>query len=487
MKISMMKWAMAAALVCGPMMFTGCNSLPDNVIVKDGKNQPVNAERAAFQQQLSQQLALMAQNAKFESALESTQALTEFMNTIDTEAMKLNIGSILQATLAQASLKPIEFTTLEDKDRKAFATCLKDRFNMTDEAIAALPAFVQVDAAQVLNKVRMTFKNGGFSFTHVEEEGLCIESVKADGTSTKAVLTFNDVEKGISFLAANLGGSMPVALSLPESIGVTLTTANGKVLNGTVTLSYDAPSRYLSFASNKWSANVVLKAVAGGRNETLTLTGDHAENGVFDGKVAVSVAGQELIAMSVKGQKEKYTDEYLKSDEVNQLATMGPIFNAFRHILKLVNDKSVEELSVTFGGDLQFIGSCSDVAKTLIALGNLYKLWGTNPDFQTVDAYTQELNKYVPFTVKQVSTGIVAQGKLVTVMKGINHEEYQPAVALTFKGETEAKTMLESMSKEDRENYNALIGSVNNLIQQCDKLLGVAIVKARDLISIVKL
>ena len=91
--------------------------------------------------------------------------------------------------------------------------------------------------------------------------------------------------------------------------------------------------------------------------------------------------------------------------------------------------KTVKEFNITFGGELVFKGNCSDVAKSLLALGNLYKLWNTNPTFNTVDTYTQQLNQYLPFTVTQNSTNITAQGKFITTMKGITHEEYQPAVA----------------------------------------------------------
>ena len=147
----------------------------------------------------------------------------------------------------------------------------------------------------------------------------------------------------------------------------------------------------------------------------------------------------------------------------------------------------MKEFNITFGGELVFKGNCSDVAKSLLALGNLYKLWNTNPTFNTVDTYTQQLNQYLPFTVTQNSTNITAQGKFVTTMKGITHEEYQPAVALTFKGETEPQVMLNNMSATDRENYNKMMGNLNTLIQGCDKLLGSIVEKARQLGSTIKL
>ena len=71
-----------------------------------------------------------------------------------------------------------------------------------------------------------------------------------------------------------------------------------------------------------------------------------------------------------------------------------------------------------------------------LALGHIRKLYGTQPGFEAVDAYTQELNKYVHFTVSQISSGIEAQGTLLTIRKG-SHNEYQPGLALQFKGEYE--------------------------------------------------
>jgi hypothetical protein len=274
---------------------------------------------------------------------------------------------------------------------------------------------------------------------------------------------------------------------LPESFDISLTTAKGNVMNGTIALSSKAASRYLSFNKSQWKANVVLNATVNGNKQSIALDASYEEDGHFAVSTSITASDKQILAMDAKGVKEAYSEEYLDGEELKALQDMGPIFSTCYGILRGLKGKTVKEFNITFGGELVFKGNCSDVAKSLLALGNLYKLWNTNPTFNTVDTYTQQLNQYLPFTVTQNSTNITAQGKFVTTMKGITHEEYQPAVALTFKGETEPQVMLNNMSATDRENYNKMMGNLNNLIQGCDKLLGSIVEKARQLGSTIKL
>ena len=82
--MKMKKWVMAAALICSPLVFTSCDEMLDNAIEQDTKS----TERVAFETQLSQNLKEMQQRVVFESALESTQSLTEFMGGLDAGAFK---------------------------------------------------------------------------------------------------------------------------------------------------------------------------------------------------------------------------------------------------------------------------------------------------------------------------------------------------------------------------------------------------------------
>lgn len=479
------KWMVAAALVCSPLVFTSCTESQDNPV--EQPEETVSAERTAFEKQLSAQLQQLAQEVKFESAMESTQAIGEFVAGIDQAALKEQINLFLAKTIAGASFVKIE--SLAAQDKQAVALCLKERFKMTDAEIAQLPGVMTIDANKALNTLHVTFKDGKCELKNDQSEGFCIENVKPDGKTSKMVMKFGGASDGVNIFATRIEqiSNTPLAIQLPKSFDIALTTAKGKVMNGTVALSTKGASRYLSLNKNQWDAQIELTATVNGKNESIALDASYEEDGHFDVNGSINIGNKQVLGMGIKGVKEPYSEEYLGGEEMQEMKGMGPIFTACYTILKTLKGKTVDELYVTFGGELEFKGSCKDVAKTVLALGNLYKLRNTNPSLAAVDAYTQELNKYVPFTVIQHSTDITAQGTLVTIKKGINHEEYQPAVALTFKGESKPQVMLDNMSEADRENYNKLIGNFNTLIQGCDKLLGSIVEKVREIRSTIKL
>lgn len=477
------KWVMATALMCSPLAFTSCTDVKDN----SGEQQAtISSERIAFEKQLSVQLQQLAQDVKIESAMESTNAISDFVASIDLDALKQKIDYILAKSVAGATTVKME--SLNAQDKQAVATCLKERFKMTDAEIADLSVFSVIDANKALSTLTLTFKDGKCEAVYNEKtEGFCIEVVKPDGKTTKMVMKFGPAGDGVNLFATRLLKVTPLAIQLPESFDISLTTAKGNVMNGTIALSSKAASRYLSFNKSQWKANVVLNATVNGNKQSIALDASYEEDGHFAVSTSITASDKQILAMDAKGVKEAYSEEYLDGEELKALQDMGPIFSTCYGILRGLKGKTVKEFNITFGGELVFKGNCSDVAKSLLALGNLYKLWNTNPTFNTVDTYTQQLNQYLPFTVTQNSTNITAQGKFVTTMKGITHEEYQPAVALTFKGETEPQVMLNNMSATDRENYNKMMGNLNNLIQGCDKLLGSIVEKARQLGSTIKL
>ena len=484
--MKVMKWVMAAALICSPLVFTSCFNFEDNPV----DQQPVisNTERTVFENQLSVDLQQLAQDVKIESAMESTNAISDFLASIDLDALKEKIDLFLAKTVAGASI--VKMQSLSAQDKQAVTTCLKDRFNMTDDEINDLSFLNTIDANKALNTLRVTFKDGKCDLVNDEKsEGFCIEIVKPDGKVSKMVTKFGPAGDGVSLFLTRILKVVPMAVQLPESFDISLTTAKGNVMSGTITLSSKAASRYLSFDKNQWKASAVLNATVNGDKQSIALDANYEEDGRFEVNTSIAASGKKVLAMGAKGVKERYSQEYLEGEELKALKDMGPLFSTSYGILRGLKGKTVKEFHITFGGDLVFQGSCSDVAKTLLALGNLYKLWNsnTNPSFNSVDACTQQLNQYLPFTVKQKSTNITAQARLVTIMKGITQEKYQPAVALTFQGEKEPQVMLNNMSAADRQNYNKMIGNLNTLIQGCDKLLGSIVEKVHKLGSTIKL
>ena len=419
---------MAAILSCSPVVFTSCTS-EDNPVVDPTTNEK-NADRVVFEKILSERLARAANDIRFQSALVSTKALSDFMTNLDENALKEQIGTFL-VKVAQGG-KNVELSSLSDQDRQAVEKCLKDRFKMTDEELASQTFFTQLNAYKTLNKLHLTFENGKCTSSE-DAEGFTVEIVKSATERTTFQMLFGgDAEEGICFFPTRIGGVVPIALI--------------------------------------WSIGTMLSGTSNGRDESITAKLSHGTDGKYEAECSIYINDKQMIALEARGLKPEYTADYIDSDELKQLREMGPFFAAGYEVVKALKGKTVEEMSVTLEDDLVISGSIDDVAKSLLALGHIRKLYGTKPGFETIDAYTQELNKYVHFTIYQKSTDITAQGSLLTLIKG-SEGEYQPVLALTFNGEKEPQSMYENMSEEDKANYNKIKQNFNELLIECTKLV----------------
>lgn len=475
-------WMMAAILCCGSAVFTSCSS-ESNPVVNPPKDEK-NAERAAFEKILSDRLARAAQDIRFESAMVSTKSLSDFLSSLDENALKGQIGTFLQR-VAQGG-QNVEMSSLSAQDRQAVEKCLKDRFKMTDTELASTTFFMQVNAYKTLNKLHLTFENGMCTSSE-DAEGFTVEIVKSETERTKFQILFGgDPEDGVIFFPTRIGGLVPVALQLPRAALMTMTTARGNVMGGMVELSSQASSSYISFKSDDWSIGTMLSGTSNGRDESITAKLNHGTDGKYEAESTIYINDKEMIAFSARGLKPEYNDEYIDSEELKLLRQMGPFFAAGYEVVKAFKGKTVEELSITLEDDLVFSGSIDDVAKSLLALGHIRQLHGTQPGFDAVDVYTQELNKYVHFTVYQKSTNITAQGSLLTIKKG-SKNEYQPGLALTFNGETEPKSMYDNLSEADLANYNKIMENVNKLLKECTTLVENFSGKVKSIASAFKL
>ena len=474
-------WMMAAILSCSPIVFTSCSS-EDNYIVTPKEEK--NADRAVFEKNLSERLARMAADTRFESAMESTKALTDFLIALDENALKDQIGTFLTKVVQGGQSVPM--SSLSAQDKAAVEKCLKDRFNMTDDELASVTIFVQLNAYKTLNKLHLTFENGICTSTE-DAEGFTIEIVKSATERSKFQILFGgDDEDGLCFFPTRVGGVIPIALKLPKSFNVSMTTAKGTVMNGVIDLASKATSSYVSIKSDDWTVGAMLTATVNGRDETIAARLNHGEDGKYEAEASIGINDKTMIALEARGLKPEYSDEYIDSDELKQLREMGPFFAAGYEVVKALKGKTIDDLSITLEDDLVISGSIDDVAKSLLALGHIRQLYGTQPGFEAVDAYTQELNKYVHFTVYQKSSDITAQGSLLTIQKG-SKNEYQPGMALTFKGETKAQSMYENMSEEDLANYNKIVENFNVLLKECTTLVETFSGKIKTIASAFKL
>ena len=458
-------WMMAAVLSCSPIVFTSCSS-NDNIVTPPKEEK--NADRAVFEKILSERLTQTAADTRFEAAMESTKALTDFLNALDEKALKDQISTFLTKVVQGG--KTVQMSSLSAQDKAAVEKCMKDRFNMTADELESTTFFIQLNAYKTLNKLHLTFENGVCTSSE-DAEGFTVEVKRSATEVSKFQIFFSgDEEEGACFFPTRVGGVVPVALRLPKSFNVAMTTPRGNVMNGVIELSSKATSEYVNIKSDDWTVGAMLSATIFGRDETIAARLNHGEDGKYNTEASIGVNDKTLIAIEASGLKAEYTDEYIASDEVKQLREMGPFFAAGYEVLKTIKGKTIDEVTITLEDDLVLSGKIDDAAKTLLALGHIRQLYGTQPGFEAIDAYTQELNENIHFTIYQQSSDITAQGSLLTIQKGTQNE-YQPGLALTFNGETKAQSMIENMSEEDLANYNKSVENFNKLLKECTTLV----------------
>lgn len=459
---------MSTLLFCGLSLFTACTADKDNPV----EPQPNETDRVIFEQQFSKDLQDVADEFRFESAMKATASLKEFIDVLDEKAFSQQVLTVLGNMVG--GLQASTLASLPQADQAAAAACLKERFGMTDEELQALPGFFLVDAYKSIGKMKLAFNQGQCTVTN-DADAFTIVSTNAQGETHTLALTFNDERDGVCFFVARLS-NLPVAIQLPKSIGITMTTAQGQVLNGTVNLTTIDPnqSQFINFKNSGWVGDGQLAFNVNDRQETLDLYVKHTEQQAFDLKVAFDVNGKELARVECNDMHDEYTDEEINSDEFKGLREMGPFFAASYEMLKALKGKSVDNVVISINDNMVIGGKIDDIAKSLIALGNIRKLQGTQPSREAVDKYTQELNSLIHFVVSQKNTGVYAEGKLVTGLRDKQNGDYQPLVALQFDGETEALPIFDRMSEADMANYQKIITSFTPIGKEVSGMIDVA-------------
>ena len=385
---------LSTLLFCGLGLFTACTN-NDNP-VEEPLPTPiptVSGERIEFENQFSKDLQTMADEFRFEAAMQTTTSLKEFIDVLDENALAEKVLTIIANMLG--GLKATTLTDLSDQDKAPAITCLKERFGMTDEEIKVMQGIMIVDAYNSIGKMKLEFKDGQCNITN-DADAFTIVSTNSKGETKTLALTFNDERDGVRFFVTRLGTTTPIAIQMPKSIGLTLTTPEGTIVNGTVNLTTVDPSKsqFINFKVSGWMADAKLTANVNNRQESINLYIKHTENRAFDLKAAFEITGKEMVRLEVNDMHDAYTDEEINSDSFKEMREMGPFFSAAYDVLKALKGKSVDKVVIVINDNLVVNGKVDDIAKSLLALGNVRKLHGTQPGKETIDQYTQELNKY---------------------------------------------------------------------------------------------
>lgn len=470
-------WMLTAIFsLCGANMLTSCAEEDNPVVDPDPEPVVVNPQRVEFQQQFTNDLNAVKEAVNLDPTLKAIQILTSFTDNLDAEAFGAQINDIMTQILSnmyaeQPTCQLLNFADLGDLEDEAL-----DAVN-TQLGIENPVSFLLVNAYNSIGTRHMTFKPGSPVAEITVDDALVLEYQDTEqGETTEVRLEFSDASDGVIIFAAKLLGS-PVAVQLPEKIGVTITTGKTgeprEVLKGFLMLS-SMSSKYISFKGSDWDATLELAASVAGRTEQIDVVVTHAAEGEMNLAANLAINDQSLLSIAALGVRDPYTAEEM--EQLKELREMGALYSAAYDLLKAFNGRSIQDIMLTINGNVSIDCNINDVAEGLLALGNIHQLHKVGATKEEVDVFTQKLNEVVKFKVYQFNTAIAAEGKLLTILK---EGEYQPAVALRFEGETEYQTIYENMSEQDLQNYNAIIDSFKEPVAEFAKLFRAFRVKAK--------
>ena len=441
----------------------------------------LSPDRQSFEAQLSKMLADSQQYIKLDPTMRAVNLLTEFIGQLKLEALKPQLANILVGIISKPEFGnnlPLDTPEAEEA-RWALANS-----NVANESAKYFNLF---NAAVALSNSALEFTTGKDTANYVAtDDGVFTVSCKnaTSGALTMVKLRFSGAADGVIIFLIDLYG-VPLAIQFPHTIDMELLRSESEnaadaelVMNGKVSLESTDGKKYISLKRSEWKATLSTDAQKADRYEmpacTLIHHADHTVE--FDATLGIN----DKNVMSIKGHNfaNPYTDEEL--EQLRELRDIAPIWKGCYTLLKAFNSRT-DKLELTVIDDLLFDIDVLDAGQCFKAAGNALKYRRQQPSKETMDPWTDLLNKSVTFNVTQKSTGVKAEGKFITsVIDGDN----LPSVALRFKGESDFHVIHDRMNPTDRQNYEALLKSFDEPFTAVNALLKVIQDKGEELKAI---
>ena len=438
----------------------------------------LSPDRQSFEAQLSKMLADSQQYIKLDPTMRAVNLLTEFIGQLKLEALKPQLANILVGIISKPEFGnnlPLDTPEAEEA-RWALANS-----NVANESAKY---FNLLNAAVALSNSALEFTTGKDTANYVAtDDGAFTVSCKnaTSGALTMVKLRFSGAADGVIIFLIDLYG-VPLAIQFPHTIDMELLRSESGnaadaelVMNGKVSLESTDGKKYISLKRSEWKATLSTDAQKADRYEmpacTLIHHADHTVE--FDATLGIN----DKNVMSIKGHNfaNPYTDEEL--EQLRELRDIAPIWKGCYTLLKAFNSRT-DKLELTVIDDLLFDINVLDAGQCFKAAGNALKYRRQQPSKETMDPWTDLLNKSVTFNVTQKSTGVKAEGKFITsVIDGDN----LPSVALRFKGESDFHVIHDRMNPTDRQNYEALLKSFDEPFTAVNALLKVIQDKGEEL------
>ena len=450
-----LSWVFTAALICSAGTLSSCFT-DDNPV----NPEPVeNTERLELEASLSKALEETSKEVRLDVGKDVLKNLTDIITSMNAEALKELKYSIINTVINNAA--NVFFEDLSEEEYAVVHKCMVERFAMTDEDFSEIPGFLMLDAYQVFGHMKVTFQDGQFKTE--ESDFFTIENIDKDGHSTSLTIKFNDEKDGVRFFVDRVKDITPICVQYPKQVEVSLKTADGKELSGTLSLSSVSPFQYISVKDDEWHGAISLESLFDGHHDNYKVSYDHSTEDVLNVSMDIICDGVEKFTTTVKSAH-GYKIDMSEVNDLNSLST-------FDDLLEVFEGGAVDEIQAVLNNVIVAKGKVKDVTACANALADLHELSGTNPGFGEVDVFTQRLNENLDFSISLKGHTTAARSSLVTYKPDFLDEEYEPCIALQYPGEPAPMVIFDRMSNQDKVNYKKIRDQIKALSVQAKGIL----------------
>ena len=423
-------------------------------------------------------LADSQQYIKLDPTMRAVKLLTEFIDQLKISALKPQLINFLVTSLTREGMGSIIDLTDPANEEARWALANSNVPNDSAKQINVLNAKI------VLTNNAFVFTTGKDTAEYVTNADdaftICCKNATS-GATTKIRMKFSGAKDGVIIVAADLYGT-PLAIQFPHMIDLDLLrseTGNDAdeelIMKGQLTLETTDGKKFLSLKHGEWKGTLFTEAKKADRYELPAATLIHHADHTVEASATLGINDKNVLSIKGHNFNNPYTDEEL--EQLRELRDIAPIWKGCYTLLKAFNSRT-DKVEMTVSDDLLFDIDILDAGQCLKAAGNALKYRGQQPSKETIDPWTDMLNKSVSYTVTQKSTGVKAEGKFITsVIDGDN----LPSVALRFKGESDFHVIHDRMNPTDRQNYEALLKSFDEPFTAVNALLKVIQDKGEEL------
>jgi len=448
----MYKWMMAAILICGAGMITSCDDI-DNP-AKSAESQ----DREEFETALSRALEETSTDVRLDVAKGVLENLASIISAIDDEALNQMKLTMTADVLSKA--QNYFFDEMDADELEVARKCMIERFNMTDEEFNDIPGYLLLNAYDVFGHLKVTFQNGESTLT--ESDDFTVENIDKDGHSTSLTIKFCDEHDGVRFFVTRVADITPICINFPKQVEIVLKTADGKEVEGTMSMNTESPFQYISLKHDEWHSDMSFESAFLGHHDSHKVAIEHLADGVINTDISMLYDGEEQFTLNVK-------DARNISLNVGKVINMTPQ-STFTELLGVIEGGVIDEIQAVLNNEVVIKGKINNLSGFLNTFYNAYNMSETDHGFDKVDAYTQKLNEYVDLNFGLKGRATSAHASFITSLPSPDDEDYLPCIALLFAGETEPQTIFSRMSKQDFDNYVNTKAKVYDIINEVKAL-----------------